>query len=471
MRALLLMIAVAAVSLGLGSCSQQVRPDLRRLYETQPSDVFQPPVIVVHGALGSRLRQPDAGVEAWPGRLIQILFGTYTHLKLDIDPATLAPLPSPYKPLGVNRGLLGRDYYGRILRVLDDVGGYRLTTPGTAAKPGERHCYIFLYDWRQDIVETSRRLDALIEQVRRDFGVPSLQVDMVAHSLGGLVARYFVRYGTEDVLADDTMPSPDSAAGPVRRLILLGVPNFGSAQAFRVLDRGYPIGLGSIPPEATATFPSTFQVLPHSVADNFINAEGKPVSVDVFDLSFWKDARLSVFNPSVTDRIRERFDSDADADSYLALLEVYFEKQLGRARRLARALSLPPASFAPGPVVFGADCIPTPTRMVIEERDGDTRVHLQPHEVHTRRTGVDYARIMLKPGDGTVTKASLLARPVSMLPSPRREQHFFPMSHALFLCDEHTQLTGNIHFQDNLLNTLLSADQAVALPAGLPESP
>jgi len=71
---------------------------------------------------------------------------------------------------------------------------------------------------------------------------------------------------------------------------------------------------------------------------------------------------------------------------------------------------------------------------------------------------VDYQRLMLEPGDGVVTKASLLARQ-ALDPSIERHRYiYFPLNYAFFLCEKHEQLTGNIHFQDNLLHTLLSAD-------------
>ena len=73
--------------------------------------------------------------------------------------------------------------------------------------------------------------------------------------------------------------------------------------------------------------------------------------------------------------------------------------------------------------------------------------------------GVDYDRLMLEPGDGTVTKASLLARDVL---DPSRQRHaysHFPHDYAFFLCVAHDQLTGNTSFQDNLLHALLSIDR------------
>lgn len=65
---------------------------------------------------------------------------------------------------------------------------------------------------------------------------------------------------------------------------------------------------------------------------------------------------------------------------------------------------------------------------------------------------------MLEPGDGTVTKASLLARDNLDPGAPRHPHVDFPIAGAFFLCAEHGMLTGNLNFQDNLLHALLSRD-------------
>jgi hypothetical protein len=70
----------------------------------------------------------------------------------------------------------------------------------------------------------------------------------------------------------------------------------------------------------------------------------------------------------------------------------------------------------------------------------------------------DGDRLMLEPGDGTVTNASLLARE-SLDPSvPRHRWVSFPLDYPIFLCESHTKLTSNTTFQDSLLHTLLSLD-------------
>jgi len=66
--------------------------------------------------------------------------------------------------------------------------------------------------------------------------------------------------------------------------------------------------------------------------------------------------------------------------------------------------------------------------------------------------------LMLEPGDGVVTKASLLARDTLDPTIERHRYSFFPVRYSFFLCEAHNRLTSNINFQDNLLHALLSVD-------------
>ncbi len=109
--------------------------------------------------------------------------------------------------------------------------------------------------------------------------------------------------------------------------------------------------------------------------------------------------------------------------------------------------------------MLGGDCELTPARLLVEEDGGDSVLRLWPDEVKHRAAGVDYGMLMLEPGDGTVTKASLLARESLDPAVPRHAWSHFPLDYAFFLCERHDRLTGNPSFQDNLLHALLSVDR------------
>ena len=450
----LLVLAVAA-------CSSTPRPDLRRLYEFG-TPAGQPPVVVIPGILGSKLRDPASGAELWPGSLGSLVFGAKHHLALPFDPATLQPTAEA-QPDGLFEAVLGSDFYGEILRTLEHEGGYRRTAPGTKADGSQRRYYVFAYDWRQDNVRSAARLDAFIEQIRRDYGDPGLKVDIVAHSMGGLVTRYFLRYGATDVLPQlhrDDFRVPDAGASKVRTAILLGTPNLGSASSLHGFIEGADVGLRGIPTEVLATMPSVFQLFPHPVNDWLIDIRGQPLDRDLFDAEIWRRFEWSVFSPEAIARLRPR------GAAYLGDLQRLFEANLERARRFVWSLSVRPDKDAGVRiVVFGGDCSLTPARLLVEEVDGDSVARLRPADIARPQPGIDYERLMLEPGDNQVTKPSLLAREKLDPTAERHRWLFFPLAYSFFLCEEHQKLTGNISFQDNLLNVLLSRERPWDAPA------
>jgi len=441
----------------VASCSTQA-PDLGRLYEgTLGSEVSQAdtptPLVLIPGALGSRLSDPRTGREVWPGSLAKVVLSDYRELALEIDPQSLQPRESSLLVSGLTDRAAGRDYYGAILRVLEEAGGYRPGEPGMPPGKGARRYYVFTYDWRQDNVHNVRKLDEFLTQLRRDYDDPGLQVDIVAHSMGGLIARYYARYGTRDVLDDNEFLVTNEGARYLRRLVLLGTPNLGSVEAFQTLMRGYPVGLRHIPAEVVASFPSTYQLLPHPINTWLVTADGRELKRDLFSQEFWRRFEISIFDPTVQKRLRS-----ADAAQDPAVYGAYFERQIERARRFVWSLTVPAPESRLRIITFGGDCRLTPSRILVEEVDGQSHLRLAPDEVLRPEAGMDYARLMLEPGDGVVTKASLLARQ-ALDPAIQRHRYiYFPLKYAFFLCEDHGQLTANVHFQDNLLHAVLSSD-------------
>lgn len=441
----------------LSACSSMTKPDLQRLYQ-QSREVDQPPVILIHGIMGSRLEDTASGKEIWFGSLGKLAFSNYWEAALEIDPESLEPRPSRLSPSGLADQMAGKDFYGNITRTLERAGRYRKAHPGETQKPGSRSYYVFVYDWRQDNIKAVRQLDQFIDQIRKDYSNPQLEVDIIAHSMGGLITRYFLRYGTKDVLNGNTFEIDLSGAEKVRRVILLGTPNLGSVDSLHAFIKGKKLGLNRLPPEVMASMPSVYQTFPHALNDWIITTDGKPLNRDLFDVQVWRRFQWSIFDPKVRQRIIERSGSSEEGRAYLKVFERYFEIQLERARRFVWSLTVPLPEDAYKLIVFGGDCVLTPARLLVEEVNGVTEVRLWPREISHPLPGVDYNSLMLEPGDGIVTKASLLARE-SLDSSITRHRYIdFPLDYPLFLCAKHTALTGNVTFQDNLLHALLSLD-------------
>ncbi|WP_295642788.1 hypothetical protein [uncultured Methylibium sp.] len=439
-------LVAALLALIVVACGEPPRPDLKRLYQFGMSDAEAAPVILIPGAFGSRLRDRDTGEEVWPGPWWRILFSSYADLAVGIDAATGAPLPSRLEAYDIAEQAFGRDFYRPIVETLTRHGGYVRSRVGTpVTKKGERRLYVFNYDWRQDNVVSAGELHRLIEAVRRDHGDPALRVDLVAHSMGGLVARYYLRFGTRDVLDGEQQQVTMAGAAQVRKLVLLGTPNLGSVSSLHAFLSGERVGLGRIAPRTLATMPSGYQLFPHPLASWLVGLDGRAVPDDLFDAGTWQRHRWSVYG-----------DGGPADPAALAAQRRYFVHQLERARRFAWMLSVDEPRSPIRYVMFGGDCHLTPARLLIEQDEGRDMVRVAPQEVRAPRPGMDYEALMLEPGDGRVTKPSLLARDTLDPSAPQHEDSFLPVAYPFFLCEHHQALTANINFQDNLLNVLLS---------------
>ncbi|TAK91357.1 MAG: alpha/beta hydrolase [Burkholderiaceae bacterium] len=437
----------------LPGCGEEARPDLMRLYQMGLENAETTPVILIPGVFGSKLRDKITKREVWPGPWYSILFSRYDELALEFDPQTLAPKPSHLEAYDIAEQAFGRDFYRPIIETLTRYGGYVRGIPGRPAGAKERRYYVFAYDWRQDNVQTARALDQLIETIRRDYGRPDLRVNIVAHSMGGLIARYYLRYGTIDALDGDPHQVTLAGARKVRKLILLGTPNLGSIDSLHAFLSGNPIGWGRIRQETLATLPSGYQLFPHPLTTWLIDIDGHGLHDNLFDSETWEHYHWSIFDPVVEARIR----SDSDApDQHLDALRRYFKYQLERGRRFTWNLSVAEPSSPIRYVLFGGDCTLTSARLLIEQADGKFAVRLNPKEIRHPKPGVRYDELMFEPGDGRVTKPSLLARQTLDPSAPQHEDSFLPVAYSFFLCESHNKLTNNVNFQDNLLNVLLT---------------
>lgn len=64
-------------------------PDLHRLYMESMMVNDQPPVVFIHGVLGSKLKDENDDGDLWLGSLDRILLSDYSELAYSIDPDTL----------------------------------------------------------------------------------------------------------------------------------------------------------------------------------------------------------------------------------------------------------------------------------------------------------------------------------------------------------------------------------------------
>lgn len=175
----------------------------------------RPPVIILPGLMGSKLRNNDScnnvDEEIWPA-IFKIPIPRQPHLdhlrlkENGIDPVSICDF---IYPAGIIKNISFYKVYGPLIDYLDNTANFDVHT--------------FDYDWRLDLETTADDLDKFINEILKDPDVD--QVNLVGHSLGGLLAREYVT-------------SRASRASKVEQVISLGTPYLGAPKAFKTLRIG-----------------------------------------------------------------------------------------------------------------------------------------------------------------------------------------------------------------------------------------
>jgi pimeloyl-ACP methyl ester carboxylesterase len=436
------------------------------------------PVIVIPGILGSRIVNRRTGEVVWPSVFRSDVDGlslpTTPDLSANRDELVAARIVEGARLAG-NFGPEVYVYY-HLIRALEDYGGYREGDWANPPEGGDSDTfYVFAYDWRRDNVESARLLVKRVEALKLKLGRPDLRFNVVAHSMGGLVARYAAMYGDQDLSPTGAEPRPDWAgASFVNKIFMFGTPNAGSAEAFAILLEGYSLTeglrrrvrlLNKLSREDVMTAPSIYQLLPH--AAHFLDRDLRPLDVDLYDPDTWRRFGWSAANDPVFraayGRGVVRGQEAPTGHGTLAELDAYLEAVLARARRFHEALDVQTTDAPVKLFAFGGDCEETLSAPVVmqDEKTGRWLTVTQPRSLKgsdgRRLKRDEVVRAMYAPGDGRVTRDSLLG--VGLGGATRASALYetpLPVVYAAFACDLHSDLQNNRTLQDNALTLLVN---------------
>jgi hypothetical protein len=172
-------------------------------------------------------------------------------------------------------------------------------------------------------------------------------------------------------------------------------------------------------------------------------------------VNFWRHYEWSIFDH----RIWRRINQEPGNWPAPEVFGRWFEKQLSRARRFVWSLMVPSGTVPLiEPLLLGADCVPTPRRLVFENVGGKAIVRLRPEQIVRPLLGVDYESLMFAAGDGSVTKLSLLSREDMGSAAPRDEQEALGAHREVIVCAGHGELTSNDELLDALIEYLLEPE-------------
>ena len=430
-------------------------------------DPHRNPVIVIPGLLGSKLVDQDTNEMVWGTfGLGQVNPNTPTGARQFALPMgkgkKLKELRDHVKPAGsldrVVVNFLGipleLNAYYNILQTLG-VGGYRDEELGMAGAIdyGKDHytCFQFAYDWRRDIVESAKELDHFIKtraqyvqkETEKRFGIKMVKVkfDLVAHSMGGLVARYYLRYGAADLPEDGSLPKLTWAgAEHIEHLVIIGTPNAGSMDSLEDMIHGASVDslFPRYPAAVLSTMPSMYQLLPRGRHSPLLRADGEPVA-DLYNPELWKNQQWGLADPKQDPVLKLLLPNIESPEQRHEIALDHQAKALRRARQFTSAMDLPakPPDSVKLLLIVG-DAEETKMTAQINPEGG----------VKMIKTG---------PGDGTVLRSSALMdeRMSSHLNSRLRSPIHWSQVHFIF--SDHLGLTKNPAFTDNVLYFLLES--------------
>lgn len=159
----------------------------------------------------------------------------------------------------------------------------------------EANAFEFSYDWRRSLDENAVRLGEYIRQVTRFVQLQRgkhepIKFDIVAHSMGGLIARYYLQYGEQLLPAGDAMPIANwSGSAQIERVVLIGPPNGGALPGLDCLLTGVPKNpiTPAYDPVVLGTLPAVYQLFPRLRYKMFQRSDADEQHSDFMNPDLW----------------------------------------------------------------------------------------------------------------------------------------------------------------------------------------
>lgn len=436
------------------------------------------PVIVIPGFIGSSLA--NLNHESRWGTFDLTSNFTQFALPLDAELATQQDelIPEQILP-SFKMNLFGwqfeQDMYRQMLHALETIGGRCHSTIDPIAKDEEENdpCFQFPYDWRQDNVKNAQRLYNFILEKQRylrqkypeKYGInhADIKFDIVAHSMGGLLTRYFLRYGDRDLPENGELPPVTwEGARYVNRVILIAPPNAGSLDSFSNLIYGTALyspdpvsepisalgvwagrnGFGPANVYSTrvvsGTFPSIYQMLPYGNYQQVIVSginESKRIA-NLFDIEIWEKMQWGLLSPNADRTLKRLLPTVPNPIERHRIAWNSMQKYLKRAEQFARSLDQP--AIAPPGLdlqLIAGEGLSTPQIIEINRTN----------QVKVIKTTL---------GDGIVTKDSALLSEGSAGKQPSIVQSPISWSKTNFYTQNHLRLVQNSSLIKDLLSSL-----------------
>ncbi len=247
-------------------------------------------LIFIPGFYGTRLVQTGDRKVVWLSAW-QALFGSKTAARTGFGVAgERALLPGTVLDcIPVIPGIYAKDVYATFLGKL-------------RARLGTRpRIHLFAYDWRENYFAEVKQLAHLVSELEHQ-GATSIAI--IAHSMGGLITSYYLRYGSQ---APEEAVETWEGAIHIDKVVLATVPFRGSMTAFHNMKHGARFGLNTtlIKAQAFATFPSVYEMMP-TYAPILLDGELKPLPYTLYESELWERYGWGFLDTAPSEHTRQK---------------------------------------------------------------------------------------------------------------------------------------------------------------------
>jgi hypothetical protein len=320
------------------------------------------PVIIIHGFQGAQLVDSKTKKNLWGNFDASTMFylsdekvkalahplnkdKSLKDMKDDVVPQTILK--------DVNISILGIPLkfpaYEILIKILQSAG-YEAEEKPLSKNKNYYTLFEFAYDWRRDIPSNTENLEKFMESKREYlqqkykelYGIENfdVQFDIIAHSMGGLLSRYYLQYGTQDLPKDGSLPKLDWSGNKyIDRLIICGTPNAGYLDTFLELLRGG--NLQPFKPTLLGTLPTYYQMLPAPSTQSIVYSDDpNGATVDIFDPKLWEKMKWGIANPEEDNILQTLLPNIKTKKERQEIAKDHLVKCLARAKQFIAAMKV-----------------------------------------------------------------------------------------------------------------------------------
>lgn len=388
------------------------------LEPAEASSASRPKVIFIPGYYGSKISESVDEKGRPRGEvfltLSNILFGS-SRLQLE------AKLDS--SPSLVSAGILDSVSVIPWLYSIDGYGETVRRVKKEAAKFDIRESedfYVFDYDWRLDPISILKRFDQKLIEWKLDSHQE--EVYIVAHSMGGWLMSYWLRYGSQ---APAGATEDWFGLSRVKRVMLVAAPFRGTLSVFRNSFWGAP-GIPSdsfLGANVISSFPSTYYLTPNEA--EFHSSSGNLVTLNLKRSADWIENRWGA--------LKDRKSTEAEEVATTAFVEFHVQQSAAFQEKILAPLSPKSERFADRRIqIYIGEGFPT-NELGLQISDSPKRFAFTAKQI---RKSVKQATQVVTDVDGDETVSTVSASAPPYLVELGAESFKRPAAHLSILRDD-----------------------------------